>query len=106
MTKEKIEILDLQPTQCSVTRFENVLSAQPVLIRFLWFFRRTKEYLARDQPGVSRPPYLPENSAHCQFRTAPCIALGIVEKVYPVVVTFSHQTLRDFIGDLIAKREP
>ena len=106
MTKEKIQVIDLQPLQSGVTGVKNMFAAEPVLVRFLGVFGRTKKDLTRNKPGIARPAKFPENLAHHQLGPSGSVPFGVIEKIDSAIVGLDHQGFRDVVCDLVTERDP
>src|SRR5882762_8410582 len=102
MTKIQVEVINLQPAQGGVTRFDNMFAAQTLLIGPV----AAPKNLARNDESITWPPFLFQNITHHDLGSTLGVGLGVIEKVGTAVVSDSHQFRGRFIANLLRKRNP
>ena len=102
MTKIQVEVIDLQPAQSGVTRFDDMFAAQTLLVGPV----AAPKNLARNDESIAWPPFLFQNITHHDFSSTFGVGFGVIEEIGSVVVGDGHQFLGRFIANLLRERDP
>src|SRR5438552_15550002 len=101
MAKIQVEVINSQPTQGGVTRFDDMFAAQTLLVGPV----AAPKNLARNDESIAWPPFLFQNITHYDLGSALGVSFGVIEEIGPVVVGDGHQFLGRFIANLLRERD-
>src|SRR6266478_5205055 len=102
MTKIQVEVINSQPAQGGVTRFDDMFAAQTLLVGPV----AAPKNLARNDESIARPPFLFQNFTHHDLSSTFGVGFGVIEKINTAVVSDGHQFLGRLIANLLGKRDP
>jgi hypothetical protein len=102
MAKIQVEVINLQPAQGGVTRFDDMFAAQTLLIGPV----AAPKNFARNDESIAWPPFLFQNITHHDFSSTFGVGFGVIEEIGSAVVGDGHQFLGRFIANLLRECDP
>src|SRR5205807_4143720 len=102
MAKIQVEVINLQPAQSGVTRFDDMFAAQTLLIGPV----AAPKNLARNDESIAWPPFLFQNITHHDLSSTFGVSFGIIEEIGTTIVSDCHQLLGCFIANLLRECDP